>query len=119
MSTDQSVDLLTAIKGELESNPLLIEDFPDVAEPPNSKPGPERWRKGDIITRNGVKVLALGAGQKVRGRKHRQHRPSLIILDDIESEADACSADQRETKMEWFRKAVMKAGTTAPPWNQK
>jgi len=112
-TADQSVDLLAAIKGELESNLLLIEDFPHAAEPPGAKPGPERWRKADIITRNGVKVLALGAGQKVRGRKHREHRPSLIILDDIESEADACSADQRESKMEWFKKAVMKAGTTA------
>jgi len=73
-TADQSMDLLTAIKGELESNSLLIEDFPDVAEPPGLKPGPRRWRKNDIITRNGVKVIAIGAGQKIRGRKHKQYR---------------------------------------------
>jgi predicted phage terminase large subunit-like protein len=110
---DQAADLLSTIKTELESNPLLIEDFPDVAEPPDLKPGPERWRKNDIITRNGRKVIAIGAGQKIRGRKHRQYRPTLIILDDVENEAEVLSADQRENKIEWFKKAVLKAGTTA------
>jgi len=62
---DQAVDLLATIKNELESNPLLIQDFPEVAEPPDIKPGPERWRKNDIITRNGRKVIAIGAGQKI------------------------------------------------------
>ena len=110
---EQSEDLLATIKGELESNPLLLEDFPDVVEPPEAKPPPQRWRKNEIISRNGIKVIALGAGQKIRGRKHRQHRPSLIILDDVENEAEANSADQRESKLLWFKKAVMKAGTTA------
>ncbi len=109
----QSDDLLTPIKGELESNPLLLQDFPDVAEPPGSRPGPERWRRNDIITRNGIKVLSLGTGQKIRGRRHRQYRPSLIVLDDVENEAEAVSADQREAKMQWFKRAVTKAGTTA------
>ncbi len=109
----QSDDLLTPIKGELESNPLLLRDFPDVAEPRGGRPGPERWRKNDIITRNGVKVLSLGTGQKIRGRRHREHRPTVIVLDDVENETEAISADQRATKMQWFKKAVMKAGTTA------
>jgi len=110
---DQATDLLSTIKTELESNPLLIQDFADVAEPPDLKPGPERWRKNDIITRNGRKVIAIGAGQKIRGRKHKQHRPTLIILDDVENETEVLSAEQRESKVQWFNKAVLKAGTTA------
>jgi len=112
-TADQAVDLLTAIKNELESNELLIRNFPDVAEPVGSRPGPPRWRKNDIITRNGIKVMAIGAGQKIRGRKHRQYRPTLIILDDVENETEVQSADQRENKAKWFKKAVMKAGTTS------
>jgi predicted phage terminase large subunit-like protein len=110
---DQAVDLLSTIKNELESNPLLILDFPEVAEPPDVKPGPERWRKNDIVTRNGIKVIAIGAGQKIRGRKYKQHRPTLIILDDVENETEVVSVEQRETKAQWFKKAVLKAGTTA------
>jgi len=112
-TADQSADLLKTVKDELESNPLLIADFPDVAEPPGIKPGPERWREKDIITRNKIKVIALGAGQKIRGRKHMQYRPTLILLDDIENETEVDSADLRENKMKWFQKAVLKAGTTA------
>ena len=112
-TADQAVDLLAAVKSELESNPRLIADFPEAAEPPGVKPGPKRWRKTDIITRNDIKIIALGAGQKIRGRKHHQHRPSLIILDDIENETEVDSADQREAKMTWFKKAVLKAGATA------
>ncbi len=112
-TSGQSDDLLTPIKGELESNPLLLQDFPDVAEPRGSRPGPERWLKNDNITRNGVKVLSLGTGQKIRGRRHREYRPTLIVLADVENETEAVSADQRATKMQWFKKAVMKAGTTA------
>ena len=112
-TADQSVDLVTTIKGELETNPLLIEDFPEVAEPHGRKPAPKRWRKAEFITRNEAKVLALGAGQKIRGRKHGRHRPTLIILDDSENEADVDSPDQRESRRKWFHKAVMNAGTTA------
>lgn len=112
-TADQAADLLAAVKYELESNPLLLADFPEVAEPPGVKPAPKRWRKTDIITRNGIKVMALGAGQKIRGRKHVEHRPTLLILDDVENDEEAISADQRESKREWFTKAVMKAGTTA------
>ena len=74
---DQSEDLLATIKDELESNPLLHEDFPEAAEPLGSKPTPKRWRRREILTKNGVRVMALGAGQKIRGRKHQQHRPTL------------------------------------------
>ncbi len=109
-TAEQAIDHLSAVKKELESNPLLLEDFRDVAEAPGVKPGPERWRKNDIISKNGIKVLALGAGQKIRGRKHRQHRPSLIVLDDVENQKEVISQEQREYKMEWFKKSVMKAG---------
>ncbi len=110
---DQACDLLATVKTELETNQMLLADFPEATERPGARPAPERWRRAEIVARNGVRVTALGAGQKVRGRKHREHRPSLIILDDVEGENDAQSADLRETKLAWFTKSVMKAGTTA------
>ena len=111
-TTDQAVQLLASLKKELEENPKLLEDFPEVCEPPGRKPSPKRWREKELITRNGVRVTALGAGQKLRGRKHGKDRPSLIILDDVEAEAEAHSAELREQRLEWFEKAVLKAGDT-------
>lgn len=110
---DQAEDLLTAVKHELESNERILSDFPRVAEPFDRRPQPTRWRRREIITRSGVKILALGAGQKIRGRKHRENRPTLIIADDIENEEEVRSADQRENKLAWFQKALLKAGVAA------
>lgn len=109
---DQASDCLSMIKHELQTNPLLLEDFPEVCESPESTPTAPRWRKEEVITRNGVKVTALGAEKKIRGRKHHQHRPTLIILDDVENETEVRSPDQRLNKLEWFHKAVLKAGSS-------
>jgi hypothetical protein len=65
---DQASDCLSMIKHELQTNPLLMEDFPEACEPPEATPTAPRWRKEEIITRNGVKVTALGAEKKIRGR---------------------------------------------------
>jgi len=85
-------------------------DFSNVCEPRGSTPGPPRWRADEIITHNEVRISALGAGKSIRGRRSREHRPSLIILDDVENEEGVRSADQREKLRDWFQKAVLKAG---------
>ncbi len=110
-TADQAADLLSHLKRELEGNPRLLAAFPEVCEPPGARPGPPRWRREEIVTRNDVKVTALGVGSKIRGRKHRHHRPGLIVLDDVENEADVRSPEQREQVREWFSKAVSNAGS--------
>ncbi|MEZ6235849.1 MAG: phage terminase large subunit [Phycisphaerales bacterium] len=111
-TADQAVDLLGAVKSELEANDLLREDFPAACELPGRPPGPERWKRSDIIARNRVRVLALGAEQKVRGRRHGADRPSLIVLDDIENEALARSPEQREARWRWLTGSVLNAGSS-------
>jgi len=109
---DQATDLLTAVKGELESNDRLRTDFPEVCEDPLVPPKPERWRKDDLITRNGVRMFAMGAEQKIRGRRNKSVRPTLIILDDIENEDLVRSEDAREGRWDWLMSSVLKAGTS-------
>ena len=115
---DLSSDFLSQIKQELQCNDRLSEDFPEVCEPLGAVPGAgvpgvraPRWRRDEIITRNGVKVTALGAEKQVRGRRHHENRPTLIVMDDIENETEVRSDDQRKYREEWFAKAVLKAGT--------
>lgn len=72
-STAELADIfLGDIKAELEDNERLLEDFPEAT----GRGG--LWRENAVVTRNGVRIQALGAGKKIRGRKHRQFRPDLV-----------------------------------------
>jgi len=110
-TSDQAENFLSHIKTELEDNKLLIESFPDICET-GQKPMPPRWTKSEIVTRNGVRVTALGAGQKIRGRRNRELRPSFIILDDVENDENTQSEESRQKLFDWFTKAVLKAGSS-------
>jgi predicted phage terminase large subunit-like protein len=96
---------LEAIQHELEENALLAADYPHVCGP-----GPV-WRQDRMRLRNGVVIEALGTGSKIRGRRNRQDRPSLIIVDDPENEDHVTSAVMRERSWQWFTRAVLNAGT--------
>ncbi|MBF0522217.1 MAG: phage terminase large subunit [Candidatus Omnitrophica bacterium] len=109
-TSDQADTMLSHIKNELETNERLIKSFPEVCEI-GQKPRPDRWARNEIVTRNGVKVTALGAGQKIRGRRNKALRPDLIIVDDIENDENTQSEESRAKLFDWFTKAVLKAGT--------
>ena len=104
-SSEQAEGFLDEIKTELEENADLIEDF-------GSLKGEKTWRSNGILTKNDIKVEAIGSGKKVRGRKHRNWRPDLIVLDDIENDENVNTPEQRKKLKSWFEKAVSKAGDT-------
>lgn len=107
----QAETLLQHVADELLTNDLLRMDFPDVCEPHGRRPRPPRWNKHEILAASGSKVLALGAGMQIRGRKHGAERPTLVILDDIETDEGVRSDDQRRKLSDWFTRAVLNAGT--------
>lgn len=100
----QAALLIEAIKAELTTNPRLQYDFPDVC-------GEGRvWREGEIVTRNNIRVEGLGAGQKIRGRRHGPHRPDLMFFDDLENDEAVRSPDQRKKLENWVNRAALKVG---------
>lgn len=101
---------LDPIRNELTDNARLRRDYPEVCEEPGVRPSPRRWTESEIETRNGVKISAHGVGAKIRGRRHKQDRPTLIIADDIESEATARSEERRRSTLAWFTQAVLHVG---------
>lgn len=102
-STEQAEGFLGDIKIEFEENNAIIEDFGHVQ-------GSKYWTQSGILTTTNVKVEAIGSGKKVRGRKHRNWRPDLIILDDVENDENVNTPEQRKKLANWFFKAVSKAG---------
>lgn len=100
----QACGMVEAIKAELESNPRLKLDFPEICG------AGAIWREGEAVTVNGIKVEGVGAGMKLRGRRHGPHRPDLVILDDIENDDAVRSPDQRDKLDKWVDKAVLNLG---------
>lgn len=100
---EQAYGMLEAIKVEIESNPRLAIDFPELT------PG-KVWRAGAILTSKNQKVEAVGAGQKLRGRRHGAYRPDLVVLDDIENDESVQTPEQRNKLHDWILKAVLKLG---------
>jgi len=101
-TASQANDFLMAVKTEFEDNVLLINDF-GIMEG-------LIWSNSDIVLANGVRIQALGAGKKVRGRRYKQYRPDLIVCDDLENDENVISPDQRKKTKSWYTKALSKAG---------
>lgn len=96
-SIDQAYPMLEAIKAELDSNPRIVTDFPEVF-------GQGRvWQSGTIITANNIKVQVAGAGKKLRGLRHGAYRPDLVVLDDIENDENVRSPEQRDKLHNWLK----------------
>lgn len=101
-SSEQAEGFLDNIRVEFEENEFLKEDFGDLTG--------KVWRSNVLITSTNIKVEAIGSGKKIRGRKHRNWRPDLIVLDDIENDENVRTPEQRSKLENWFLKAVSKAG---------
>ena len=79
-TSQQAEEFLEFIKAELEVNDRLREDFPGAC-------GAGRiWKQGQIITRNDVKVKRWGKRKRMRGARHGNRRPDLVICDDLEGD---------------------------------
>ncbi len=112
---DQAASQLEDIKDELDANEKIKADFgnlkPDKglwrqAELIQRADGRVVWREGRIITTNRIRVDAIGAGGKMRGRRHGQKRPTYIILDDLDNDENVVTKEQREKKWNWVTSAV-------------
>ncbi len=103
-SSDQAEGFLTDIKTELEENAAIREDFGNLKG--------KVWKGSVIMTSTDIKVEAIGSGKKIRGRRHRNWRPDLIVLDDVENDENVNTPEQRKKLESWFYKAVSKAGDT-------
>jgi len=101
----QAEDFLADIKRELEFNVKLNSDFPHI------QGRGATWRQDEIITANDIKILSLGTGSKIRGRRFGIHRPDLLVGDDLESSDMVRSPSTRQfVRYEWFDKDAMHVG---------
>ena len=68
----QAAGITAALMVELEENPRIKSDFGRLKG--------VSWSENDFTTSTGIRVLARGSGQAIRGLKNGPHRPDLIIV---------------------------------------
>lgn len=101
---DTAIELLAMIRNELKLNDSLKEVFKVKS----------KWSKDlqtEIIVEfedgHKARLLAKGAGQKVRGRNWNGTRPDLIVVDDLEDDEAVENDDRRRKLKGWFKKALI------------
>ena len=95
------------LKHELENNALLKSDMGPFRE----EAGSGEWAISSLVFRNtGARIMIASIDQSVRGMRHRQYRPDLIILDDIEDVSSVRTLDGRNKIAEWFSREVVPLG---------
>lgn len=101
-TADQAIDITTAIKVELESNPLLLGDWGELV----SDPGQNHH---DFVTTSGCRCMAIGMRDSRRGVKHRQWRPTLWIIDDPDDQKTIGSESVRKGQLKYVTGMVRPA----------
>jgi phage terminase large subunit-like protein len=110
-SSRQATLNISAIKHELETNSLIKQDYGEikgnVIEDFTLQGEGEEWQKQNIVLSNGVRILARSRGQKVRGLRHLQYRPKLIVVDDPEDGEWVRTKENRDKTDRWLHSEIM------------
>ena len=103
---DQAKNHFTNIKHELENNDLLREDFGPFTE------NPKEWNKLSLeLEYHGSKIMSVTREQGIRGVKHNQYRPDLIICDDMEDFSSSVNATESDTLYRHFKSEIVSVGS--------
>jgi hypothetical protein len=99
-SWDNANRLLMPYKTILERNNRIIADY-------GNQKRIGSWEEGEFTTRKGIAFRALGAGQSPRGTRNDSIRPDVIIIDDIDTDADCLNSEIIEKRVKWIQQALI------------
>ena len=93
------------LRRELEGNLLLKNDLGPFKEESNE------WGATSLVfSQSNARITIVSTEQSVRGLRHDQHRPDLIIGDDLEDIASTKTREGRNKTYEWLTGEVVPAG---------
>jgi predicted phage terminase large subunit-like protein len=92
------------LRKEFEENELLRADLGPF------KTQESEWSSSLTIPRHNVKITFASAEQSVRGIRHKQYRPDLIIGDDLEDDSSVRTMEGRNRTYDWLVKDVIPSG---------
>ena len=106
----QAKQILKNIREEAESNNLLKQDLGPFQE--ESEYGLHgEWSATTLVFRNtGARIKIASVDESIRGHRHKQYRPDLIICDDVEDINSTKTRESRDKTYRWLHGDVIPAG---------
>ena len=98
---DQAIDNVAWLQNHIYENPAIHYYFGDLQG--------SKWTKTEFTTKNGCRMIAKGASQRLRGKKQLSTRYTGIVLDDFESELNTKTPEARLQIKNWVTAAVYPA----------
>lgn len=93
------------LRRELESNDLLKNDLGPFQQED------DEWGSSSLVfSRYNARITVGSTEQSIRGLRHHQHRPDLIIGDDLEDLSSTKTRESRDKTYQWFTGEVIPAG---------
>ena len=107
-SSAQAEMHLASFKHELDTNRVLRNDYPDLVRPARRTSGVVAAdRAGMLVTKAGFTFAAKGIDSASLGMKVSEHRPDLLILDDIEPDESSYSQHQKDKRERTLLDAIL------------
>lgn len=93
------------IRSELEDNDLLKRDLGPFSEES------DEWGSHSLVfKKHGARITVASSDQSIRGLRHNEHRPDLIICDDVEDVQSTKTREGRDKTYNWLRGEVIPSG---------
>lgn len=94
------------LRKELEENKLLKSDLGPFKEDSGE------WGSSLVLPYYNARITFASTEQSIRGVRHMQYRPDLIIADDLEDNESVKTLDGRNKTYDWLTKDIIPAGET-------
>lgn len=92
------------LRRELENNPVLKNDLGPFKET-------DEWASSSLVfSKLNARITAASTEQSIRGLRHNEYRPDLIIGDDMEDIASTKTREGRNKTYQWLTGEVIPAG---------
>lgn len=107
----QAKQALRNIRDEAEQNDILKKDLgPFQEEQETGKNG--EWSSTTLVFSNtGARIKVASVDEGIRGLRHKQHRPDLIVCDDVEDINSTRTRESRDKTYKWLRGDVIPGGS--------
>lgn len=97
------------LKRELMITPEVLQFFGNIKTDTLDEVGSDTFAKTAWTAFGDTLILPRGSGQQVRGLNWHNHRPELIIVDDLENKDELRSEENRKKLKQWFHSDLMKS----------